>query len=81
MVAVDHLDAIGADVDPFRIQIARDHRAAGADVAPAVEFVPERRREREHIDFLLHILEHRAFFDHDRVEPRGRRLPLRRPDL
>ena len=45
VVAVEQLHAVGADVDPVRVEVARDDRAAGTDVAPAVHLVPERRRE------------------------------------
>ena len=65
---IEHLHAIGADIHPVGVEVARDHRASGADVAPAVHLVPQRRREPEQVDLALHVLERRAGLHHFRLE-------------
>ena len=65
---MDH-HSVGAGVHPIRIEVPRHDRAAGANVASAVQFVPERRWKSQHIDFsaLLDILEHRSALHDNRL--------------
>ena len=79
MLSRDHVDrdmatvmdhhSVGAGVHPIRIEVPRHDRAAGANVASAVQFVPERRWKSQHIDFsaLLDILEHRSALHDNRL--------------
>ena len=64
VLVVDH-DAIGADVDPLVLGIAHDDQVAGADEAPAVELVQQRRRKLHQIDLAVavDVLEHRPAVD------------------
>ena len=63
---MDH-DAVGADVDPAVVGVARDIERAGADVAAAVARVPARRWEDGHVDVVAapHVLEDGAIADLD----------------
>src|SRR5262249_58948568 len=49
-VAILHLDAIGAVVDPAGVGMAHDHHAAGADVTAAVVLVPFRCWDFQNVD-------------------------------
>ena len=64
VLVVDH-HPVGADVDPVLFGIAGDVVAAGADVASAVGFVPERDGEFGDVDGVAgeHVLHHRAGLD------------------
>ncbi len=59
------LRAIGAGIEPVLFRIARDAVGAGADITPAILFVPDRRREFEHVDVVAgqNIFEHRPGLD------------------
>jgi hypothetical protein len=65
---VVHHDAIGGGVDPARVRIAHDDHVVGADIAPAVELVDERRRELQqvHVVVAIDIRQDRAVCDLDR---------------
>ena len=79
MLSLDHVDgdmitimdhrAVGADVHPIRIEVSRDDRAAGADVAAAIQFVPEGHWKDQHIDvyILLDVFEDGAALHDDGV--------------
>ncbi len=43
-------DPVGADIDPVFHRIAGDVEGPGANITPAVFGMPQRRREREHVD-------------------------------
>ena len=69
VTSVLHLDAIGPDVDPVAVRILEDVADAGAEVPAAVERMPLRGGEFEHVDVLAaqHVLEDGAVLH----EPRG----------
>src|SRR6185503_20528361 len=56
----------------------RHHRAAGADVAPAVHLVPQGRWERQDIHRFLDVFENRSGRNFYWIKTWSRRLPLRR---
>jgi hypothetical protein len=62
---VVHLGAIGAGVEPVLLGIAGDAVGSGADIPAAVELVPDRRGEFEHVDRVANhdVLEHRPGVD------------------
>src|SRR5581483_7115925 len=62
-VLVVHHAAVGAEVDPAFIGIARGHQAGGADEPAAVELVHKRHGEFQQIDLVagVDVLEDRAF--------------------
>ena len=64
-IAVVQLRAIGAGVEPVLLRIAGDAVSAGADIAAAVLFVPDRRRKFGEIDVVAdkHVFQHRTVFD------------------
>ena len=65
-VAIVHHHAISSQVDPALVGIPRDVHRAGADVAPAIELMPLRTGEFEHVNVftLDHVLHDRAIVDH-----------------
>ena len=67
MIAVMDHHPVGADIDPIRVEVPRHDRAAGTDIAPAIQLVPERRRKRQDVDVsaLLNVFENRSVFDAD----------------
>jgi len=77
MVLVQQLHAVRADVHPLGVEVARDHRAAGADVRAAVHLVPDGRGELAQVGLAVDVLQRRAAL-HRGVGKLGRRgLPLR----
>jgi len=61
-VLVVHLRPVGAGIEPVLVRVAGDRVGAGADIAAAILFVPDRGGEFEHIDVVARhdVLEHRA---------------------
>ncbi len=61
-VLVQYLHAVGAEVDPSRVRVFLDEHVPGADIAPAVQAVPSRRRKLEEVYFIsqVDIFFHRA---------------------
>src|SRR5712691_7637560 len=80
VATVERLHAVGADVHPGGIEVARDHGTACADIAPAVELVPQRRGKGEHIHRTVphYVLQGRSGFRYYGIELRRFRLPLSR---
>ena len=64
-IAVVHLCAVGAGIEPVLFRVAGDAVGAGADIAAAVLLVPDRRREFRHVDVVAdqHVFQHRAVVD------------------
>ena len=62
---VVHHGAVGAGVEPVFLRVAGDAVGAGADVAAAVQLVPDRRGELGHVDGVAgdDVLEDRAVVD------------------
>ena len=80
-LVVDH-HAVGAAVEPAGVGVARDVVAAGADIAPAVVRVPQRRGEFRDVDVvaLEHVLEDRPVVaDEVDVVPDGRAMTTPHP--
>jgi hypothetical protein len=67
-LAVVHLRAIGAEIEPTVVGVLRHHAISGADKARLVELMVARHRKLEHIDLVAldHILQDRSIVDETR---------------
>ena len=64
-IRIMHHGAVGAGIQPALVRIARDAVGAGADVAPAILFMPDRGGKFRHVDGVAgeHVLQHRPGLD------------------